>query len=408
MKSLFTILFSIPLLGFAQSVHDSHQLLWEVSGDGIKTSYIFGSMHTNDRRVYNLSDSTYIALDKAEMISCEVDLFSAFEDRDPLYGNVEVKYDSNGEPYTSSRESSRTAYGNEDGMPQPLDAYFQQYCLNAGKTFEPLETVEFQMNMLNDIDLTPNWRKLSIETVLNGEEELLKSYLAGDIYTMDEMMKRSLNIYPKLYDVMIIDRNKGMATKLDSLMKINSVFCAVGAGHLAGGSGLITLLRARGFEVRKVMATYAEEKTISEKNVKAYRDYTYENDSIGFNAIFPGKPSEVTSLFEDEEDLIHLIYRDLGQGNTYEIEAYERSNELTFEELAKVHIPSPLESDMELISLENGGEAYQGIGQTYWDGIHWIRVVCSEDILLVIKAYGGNKFMNSPRAFRFFDKVWIE
>jgi len=37
-----------------------------------------------------------------------------------------------------------------------------------------------------------------------------------------------------------------------------------------------------------------------------------------------------------------------------------------------------------------------------------VRVVMSEDYFGIIKAYGGNKFMNSNRAERFFNKVWLD
>jgi len=110
----------------------------------------------------------------------------------------------------------------------------------------------------------------------------------------------------------------------------------------------------------------------------------------------------------DEDHNLHLIYRDLGQGNSYEIEVFNRTDEIGLKELAEIHIASPSESPFEKITLDNGGEAYQGLGQTYWDGVHWIRVIMSEEIFMIIKAYGGNKFMSSPRAFRFFDKVWID
>ena len=93
MKLLFTVLLLLPLSVVAQRVDTSHELLWEISGNGIETSYLFGTMHTNDRRVYNLSDSTYIALDQAEIIACEVDIFSAFEDLVPLIETVDLNYD---------------------------------------------------------------------------------------------------------------------------------------------------------------------------------------------------------------------------------------------------------------------------------------------------------------------------
>jgi hypothetical protein len=243
---------------------------------------------------------------------------------------------------------------------------------------------------------------------LRAAHEILHIYIAGDIYGIHQTVRKSLNVFPDLYDAMIVDRNHGMTDKLDSLMQNQSVFCAIGAGHLAGGTGVINLLKSKGYSVRKVQASYSDEVLISEKKVKSFREYTYENDSIGFRVTFPGKPTVIDNFFDDTEELIHLVYRDLGQGNSYEIEVYERTDDTGLEALAEIHIPTPQESSIENITLENGGEAYQGIAQTYWDGTYWIRVVATEEIFIVIKAYGGNKFMNSPRPFRFFDQVWID
>ena len=407
------LFFLLPFFGTAQTIDNNHELLWEITGNGAKTSYLFGTMHTNDKRVYNISDSTFIALDKAEVISLEVDMFSLFDQADTRLEEVKFKFDREGKPYTSNKEGSETSYGNEDGMPHPLDAFFQQYCHNSGKIFIPLETVEFQENLLSDSDFRPNWRRLGIESILTDPEDILQLYLAGDIYLLDSKVKRSMHVFPNLYDEVIVKRNFGMAEKLDSLIQIHSVFCGIGAGHLAGAVGVINLLKRKGYSVRKVVASFDENETEAEKNIKEFRDYTYDNDTLGFHALFPGKPIQKEDYFATDDQLLNLIYRDLGQGNSYEIEVYKRNADpdselLELEALAEIHIASPSESSMDKITLDEGGEAYQGLGQNYREGIHWVRVIASEDTFIVIKAYGGNKFMNSTRAFGFFDNVWID
>ena len=407
MKLFVTLLLLAPISALSQTIDTAHELLWEISGNGIQTSYLFGTMHTNDRRVYNLSDSTYVALDQAEIIACEVDIFSAFEDLGPLTETIDLNYDKYGNPFTSSSRASKRVYGDEDGMPQPLDAYFQQFSSNAGKLFEPLESIESQINVVKDFSLTPDWKGIHLDAIMYDEVILLNKYIAGDISVLDEMMKNSMSGFPGLYEAMIVDRNKTMSHKLDSLMHIKSVFCAIGAGHLAGSRGVIKCLEHKGYHVRKVLASYSEDSDIS-RSVRSYRSTIYENDSIHFGAVFPGQPQEVHRLFDGDDLLLRLIYRDLGQGNTYEVEVYLRKDDLPLDQLAKMHIPSPRESTIEKIVLEDTLDAYQGIGHSYTDGTHWVRVMASGEKFLVIKASGGNKFMNSPRPFRFFDAVWLD
>ena len=127
---------------FGQTIQNDNELLWEISGNGLKSkSYLYGSLHSNDKRLFRLSDSTYYALEKSSAIVLETDVFSLFDEWDTRQEEVKLMFDNKGNPYTSSNEPSKTLYGNEDGMPQFLDAYFLEYCYNAGKKFFPLETV---------------------------------------------------------------------------------------------------------------------------------------------------------------------------------------------------------------------------------------------------------------------------
>ena len=108
-----------------------------LTDDNLKApSYLFGTLHTNDKRVFKFSDSLYYALDNAESIVLERDIFNLFGERELRINKPNFLIDKNGDPYSSSSFPTRTIYGDEDGMPQFLDAYFQDYCYNAGKKFE--------------------------------------------------------------------------------------------------------------------------------------------------------------------------------------------------------------------------------------------------------------------------------
>lgn len=392
---------------FAQTINEGHELLWEISGNGLtKNAYLFGSFHTNDRRVFNLTDSTYYALNHVDAVALETDVFKMFEDWDVRESRVRVKYDKNGNPYTASNRATITSYGDEDGMPQFLDAYFHQYCFNSGKGFFPLETVDSQLNFFDDYE-APSGRILNFESLLITREDILDTYLRGDIYDIDELLRLSLSSPEGLYESLIIDRNMGMVNKLDSILQEDvSTFCAVGAGHLAGKKGMISLLQSKGYSVRKVMATYSEEVSLDKLEVRNQRTYLYENDSIGFQVDFPGKPSAVLDDSWGEVDF-KLIYRDFGQGNTYSVEVYSRDDDASLIDLADIYIASPSESPYKKITLDNAGEAYEGLSDSYPEGLYWTRVVMAQDHFLVLKAYGGNKFMNSNRAKDFFNKVWL-
>lgn len=392
---------------YAQNANANYQLLWEVSKGSGPKSYVFGSLHSNDKRLFNLPDSAYIALMATPTIVLETDVFSMFETMDTRLGVVEMQFDNKGNPYTELDIATETTYGDEDGMPQFLDAYLQQFCHNAGKEFIPLESIEFQLGLFDEVDYLPSLRDFDFKSLLSSKEDMVDIYLKGNIGELNDFVKSGLSLMPDMYETLIVERNYGMVQKLDSMMQSKPLFCAVGAGHLAGPTGILSLLQNEGYTVRKVLATYDDIPTEAEGKFKSYRNFEVKDEKNGLHMFFPGKPLHTFS--EDETYLERWIYRDLGQGNSYEVLMYERGDTDSWSDAAASYLPSPQESRYENIRLDNGGEAIQGLGQEYLDpSLSWIRIIMTEDLVYVLKASGGNKFMNSPRAFRFFDQVHID
>lgn len=389
---------------FGQTIQRENELLWEISGNGLKSkSYLYGSLHSNDKRLFRLSDSTYYALEKSSAIVLETDVFSLFDEWDTRQEEVKILFDNKGNPYTSSNEPSKTLYGNEDGMPQFLDAYFLEYCYNAGKKFFPLETVEDQMDLISEWG-QPEGLNFSAATYTITQERMIEFYLKGDITSLDRMMRGNLKLVPGMYEDMIVKRNAKMVKGIDSLIRANGTFVAVGAGHLAGDEGLINLLRKKGYRLRKVTATFSELPIKEKESVRSNRSYNFSIDSIGLVAVFPGKPLEM-KIWESHP---FIVYREMGQGNTYSIEVVPIDGTISLEEQAAIYIASPDAANYKHMVLDDGYEVYEGLSDTYPEGLHWVRLVQSDTHLLIIKAYGGNKFMNSNRPRTFFSKVGFE
>ena len=65
----------------AQSVpanKKNYALLWEITGNGLtKPSYLFGTMHLRDKRVFEFSDSVLLKLESCEAFASEVRMDSA-------------------------------------------------------------------------------------------------------------------------------------------------------------------------------------------------------------------------------------------------------------------------------------------------------------------------------------------
>jgi uncharacterized protein YbaP (TraB family) len=389
----------------AQIVDREKQLLWEISGNGIKEkSYLFGTLHSNNKALFNLADTIYVALENVNTIAIETDIFSLFETLDSRKSTSTSLYDKNGKPYTASNEASTTYFGSEDGMPQFLDAYFQEFCFNAGKKFLALESVKSQIELSLDIPISK--RNLVNNQFSNfTQEKLIDLYLRGDIDAIDRFMRVNMSAQKDLYSKLIVKRNIAMTIKLDSLLKSKtSVFCAVGAGHLAGSEGLINLLRSKGYRLRPVLWTISEIPIEEKKSVRSKRNYTFIDETSGLVANFPGKPYTKRQI---DESLL-LKYCDLGQGNTYEVEIVPYNQSLSFEEMAAIYIASPPHSPYIRKTLDDGTEIFEGLSDSYPEGLSWVQIQITDDFFAVLKTYGGNKFMHSDRPKKFFDAVWFE
>jgi uncharacterized protein YbaP (TraB family) len=180
-KALFLFLFCLFGCLQAQIIEPNKELLWEISlnGKGPK-SYLFGTIHSNDKRVFAFSDSLYVALNNSESVVLETDIFQLFEKLDTRRNIPSTLYDKNGQPYTGSNEASSTFYGSENGMPQFLDAYFETYCFNAKKTFYELESLVDQMELVSDFPIVER-DAINLSLIDFAQEKLMGLYLKGDL-----------------------------------------------------------------------------------------------------------------------------------------------------------------------------------------------------------------------------------
>jgi len=96
-----------------------------------------------------------------------------------------------------------------------------------------------------------------------------------------------------------------------------------------------------GYTVRRVESNYSESTDVKSE-VISHSSYLLEIDSLGFKALLPGNPQHVESV--DEEYNFKYIYREYGQGNTYEIEFYSIPDNATLLSFLKIilHLPKNL------------------------------------------------------------------
>jgi uncharacterized protein len=136
-----------------------------------------------------------------------------------------------------------------------IEQHFYDAALKAGKPVLGLETIDYQVDLLDslagldpDALLTQMLNDLAVvETQLN---EIVQAWSCGDLPALEATLLRSLKDYPDIFDRFIVQRNRNWMARIDAFLKTGNVHMViVGAGHLAGKDGLVSQLRERGFKV---------------------------------------------------------------------------------------------------------------------------------------------------------------
>lgn len=135
-----------------------------------------------------------------------------------------------------------------------IDVELMNLAASSDKIIGGLEQAKEQMDLLGNY-LTP---KELVKSVSRFEEskammlQLQKSYLEEDLASIDRLMKDRKEMTQEQEDLLLNNRNKNWLKIMPELMKDNSTFFAVGAGHLLGEEGVITLLQKQGYMVTPV------------------------------------------------------------------------------------------------------------------------------------------------------------
>jgi uncharacterized protein YbaP (TraB family) len=394
---------SITIVAFlrknnAQVVGDSkndYSLLWQVSKiNSNQVSYLFGSMHSNDPEVFNFPDSVYSAFMKSDLIAVETDVTALFDTYDVRLEVIGMELFSKDRDLINVKQASKTIYGNEDGRPQFLDAYLQQNAHCLGKEVLALETMEEQFAISKKIKSST---RAAVNRMLYNEEIVKKAYLEGKIEDLYRMLMAQYKGMEESFDELIVQRNIRISERLDSVMENKTVFCCVGAGHLAGEKGLLSLLKKKGYLLRMIPYTKSGDTFEAKTNFMKNREVLVQHARYLFELPFPGKAWSCES-----ENEFNMIFKELGQGNTYELTISSYKGNLP-------DLKNQFDFRSEIIFGKNlqNISYIQGIVNDLIHGPQWKRIYVKNGFSYQIICYGGNKFMRSNRPKTYFDKLII-
>jgi uncharacterized protein YbaP (TraB family) len=139
-----------------------------------------------------------------------------------------------------------------------LDKHFYDRAVAEGKQIQGLETVDFQISRFDEMSMDEQDRMLAstlkeIDTEKASVLKLADAWKAGDAATVERIVLQDLRSEPRMYQRLLVERNRDWLPKIDALFtRRGRAFVVVGAAHLVGPDGLLTLLRAKGYTVEQL------------------------------------------------------------------------------------------------------------------------------------------------------------
>ncbi|KAG1702827.1 hypothetical protein GQR58_004316 [Nymphon striatum] len=285
------------ILAEASEIENSESIFWKVEKSGQKTSWLFGTMHMADPEISTLKENVKEAILASDALVIEsidaLDPIAAQKAMGELAHLTLLTEGTLSDLVEDNLEDELAAAVNARGIPMPLadrmqpwliattislpiceiqrkqtgekvlDAELADFARNSGKEVKGLESIAEQLTALASLPQDYHVSALE-ETLAAGDiavdmiETLKQSYLAGKMGVVFPLMKE---IMPKsgqgegalkLQEILIDKRNVTMAERAEPILQAGSTFVAVGALHLPGETGLVKLLRAKGYSVTAI------------------------------------------------------------------------------------------------------------------------------------------------------------
>ncbi len=284
--ALFTLLvLSASLQSFAAvALPFGHGLLFKITAPDGRVSHIFGTIHSDDPRVQTLAEPVDRVFSRATRVALEIKmgpvvavaLMGAMINADgrtlesiigiDLYQRVAKVASTRGIPEIGLRQFKPWAVATMLGMPpsksgQFLDLILFQRAQASGVEVVGLETVQEQLAVfdgLSDVeqiaiveDMLNNFPKMPII-----HEKLLVLYLNKNLQGLVALngdLSRGENeaLMARFQKALIDERNRRMVDRIEAYL-VDGLFVAVGALHLPGPLGVLSLMQQKGYQIQRV------------------------------------------------------------------------------------------------------------------------------------------------------------
>jgi uncharacterized protein YbaP (TraB family) len=307
-------------LSAQKSKRPNYKLLWKISGNGLtKPSYLFGTMHAQDKRAFDLNDSVIAKIIQCDAFAMEVhpDSITQFmasiildeEKRQTIESQMTgpefLYYDSlmrkkTGLSLKKFNTIKQAKYFIEQRSIKKdkstfLDAWLYNIARENGKVMAGVEDASVQMKLFQQRDSSElNDLKKYLASDSDADQslqDLFQIYYEGDVEAIYKFMKSATA--EDRFKSLIVDRNKNMTDNIIRQIHQHTLFIAVGAGHLGGDIGIVNLLKQKGYTVDPVTAPFSgtASKYKSKNTGSTGEWFTFSSDDGGYSVEMPQQPA---------------------------------------------------------------------------------------------------------------------
>lgn len=274
-----TLLYFLLVSSFSQA-----QLLYQITGNGLaQASFLYGTIHMLPKEQFELSNSLKRAFDASATIAMEVDLNMSGAEKIAIAQKVLLPEGKTLKDYMAEQDYLQlkmycmdSLHWNESKFerssklkPMFFSSVLMQESMSKMASYEMefnkmakkknkktigLETIDFQLGLFDQLPMQTqvDMLKKDYNSDLKMFDTLLACYLQEDLEKLNVLMNAETAAYPEFNALLLINRNKSWIAPMGTQMRKESTFFAVGAGHLGGPEGVVSLLRSAGYTVTAI------------------------------------------------------------------------------------------------------------------------------------------------------------
>jgi uncharacterized protein len=260
-------------------------ILWRIDGAATQPSYLLGTIHSDDARITTLPVTITNIFQQADSFSGEIDM-----DLPNLMQASQATLLPEGESLQQLLDSTLyqqtvqllAAYGMPElvvqrmkpwaaaatlSLPRPqtglfLDMLLYTQAAAQGKRVYGLETVSEQVGAMESMPRDLQIIMLRDAVAQHDQldqiiEALINAYLQRDLTALESISDKAMQqgdarVAQLFTSQVVVNRNRRMLERMQPRLDEGNAFIAVGALHLPGKDGLLTLLRNKGYRVSPV------------------------------------------------------------------------------------------------------------------------------------------------------------